>query len=139
MFCSKTKLEACAAVSIIEWNTGAAGTNNFFKKISVNCGINTFIGSRKPNDVRISAAAQKNSPSYKKFRQQFRQQRKRKGPHTASYQFGAFSTKKQPDINNETNSEEKTTKPLFINALKIELFKINWILWSECLMLFLTP
>ena len=55
MFCSKTKLEACAAISVIEWNTGAAGTNNFFKKISVNCGINTFIGSRKPNDVRILA------------------------------------------------------------------------------------
>ena len=125
MFCSKTKLEACAAISIIEWNTGAARTNNVFKKINVNCGINTSIGSRKPNDVRILAAAQKNSSSYRTFRQQFRQQRRRKGPHIASYQFGAFSTKKQPDINNETNSEEKNTKPLFINASKIELFKIN--------------
>ena len=28
VFCSKTKLEAYAAVSITEWNTGAAGTNN---------------------------------------------------------------------------------------------------------------
>ena len=31
-FYSKTKLEACAAVLIIEWNRGAAWTNNTFKK-----------------------------------------------------------------------------------------------------------
>ena len=30
-FCSKTKFEACAAVLRIEWNRGAAGTNNAFK------------------------------------------------------------------------------------------------------------
>ena len=35
MFSSKTNLEACAALSIIEWNTGAAGTNNVFKKIGI--------------------------------------------------------------------------------------------------------
>ena len=30
--CIKTKLVACAAVSVIEWNRGAAGTNTVFKK-----------------------------------------------------------------------------------------------------------
>ena len=31
-FYSKTKLEVCAAVLIIEWNRGAARANNTFKK-----------------------------------------------------------------------------------------------------------
>ena len=125
MFCSKTKLEAFAAVSITEWNTSAAGTNNVFKRIVANCGISINIRSRKQNDVRISAAAQKCSSSYRKCRQQLRQQRKRKGPDTVSYQSGAFSTEKQPDINNETNAEEKTTKPLFIDKSKVKLLKMN--------------
>ena len=138
MFCSKTKLEACAALSIIEWNTGAAGTN-IFKKIVVNCGINMNIGFRKQNDVRIMAAAKKCNSSYRRRCQQLRQQRKRKGPDTASYQSGPFSTMKQPDINNETNAKEKNTKPLFIDESTVKLLKINRILWSECLMLFIIP
>ena len=59
VLCSTTKLEAFAAVLIIRWNTDAAGTDEVFKKIGVNCGINTYIGSRKQNDLRISATAQK--------------------------------------------------------------------------------
>ena len=125
MFCSKTKLETCAALSVIEWNTGAAGTNNVFKKIGVNCGVNMNIGSRKQNDVRILAAAQKCSSSYRKRRHQLRQRYKRKGPDTASYQSGAFSTRKQPDINNETNAEGKNTKPLLTDESTVKLLKIN--------------
>ena len=83
------------------------------------------IGSRKQNDVRILAAAQKCSSSYRKRRQQLWQQRKRKGPDTASYQSGAFSTKKQPDINIEIKAEEKSRKPLFIDESTVKLLKIN--------------
>ena len=38
VLCSTTKLEAFAAVLIIRWNTDAAGTDEVFKKIGVNCG-----------------------------------------------------------------------------------------------------
>ena len=74
----------------------------------------THFGHRKQNDVKISAAAQKCSSSYGKHRQQLRQQHKRKDPDTASHQSGAFITKKQPDIINEINAEEKITKSLLM-------------------------
>ena len=106
-------------------NAGAAGTNIVFKKIGVNCGINMNVGSRKQNDVRILAAAQKCISSYRKRRHQLRQRYKRKGPDTASYQSGAFSTRKQPDINNETNAEGKNTKPLLTDESTVKLLKIN--------------
>ena len=88
--------------------------NKCFQKVGFNFGINTYIGHGKQNDVKISAAAQKCSSSYRKHRQQLRQQHKRKDPDTASYQSGAFRTKKQPDIINETNAEEKITKSLLM-------------------------
>ena len=100
--------------------------NKYFQKVG-DCGISTYIGHRKQNDVRISAAAQKCSSNYRKRPQQLRQQRKRTGLDTASYQSGAFSTKKQPDISNETNAEEKITKSLFIDETKVKLLKINFV------------
>ena len=36
-----------------------------------------------------------------------------------------FSTNKHTNIGNDTNAEEKTTTPLFINELKVKLLKIN--------------
>lgn len=83
----------------------------FFKKVGASCGINTYIGYPKQNDVRILAAPQKCSSSYRKCCQQLRQ-RKRKDPDTASYISGAFSTKKQLDISNKTDTEEKIASPL---------------------------
>ena len=81
--------------------------------------------------------AQECSSSYRKRCQKLQQQRKRKSPDTGSYQSGVFNTKKQPDISNETNAEEKIIKPLFNNETKVKLLKINSILCLECLMLFL--
>ena len=50
---------------------------------------------------------------------------RKKSPDTGSYLSGAFSTKRQPDINNETNVEEKNTKPLFIDESTVKLLNIN--------------
>ena len=66
--------------------------NKYFQKISVHCEINLYIGYRKQNDGRILAVSLKCISNYRKFSQQLRQQCKRKGPDTTSYQSGAFST-----------------------------------------------
>ena len=77
---NKTKLKACAIVPITEWNTGAARTKNVFKKISVNCGINTYIRHLKQNYVRILTTAQECSFSYRKHCQKLQQQRTEERP-----------------------------------------------------------
>ena len=96
MFCTKTKLKVCAAASITEWNTTAAGTM-FSKKIGVDYGINRYIGYRKQNDVRILEAAQKCSSHYRRLCQHLWQQYK-KSLNTTSYQYAACSTNVEEKI-----------------------------------------
>ena len=69
--------------------------------------------------------AQECSSSYRKRCQKLLQQRKRKSPDTGSYQSGVFNTKKQPDISNETNAEEKIIKPLFNDETKVKLLRMS--------------
>ena len=93
MFCTKTKLKLSVAASITEWNTTAAGTNNVFKKIGVDCGINKYI-----EDIVIICG---NSI--------------KKSPNTTSNQYGACSTNAEEKIMKQLFIDESKIKLLKIS------------------------
>ena len=64
--------------------------------------------------------------SYKNCRRQLQQKRKRKSPDTVSYPSGAFSTKKQPGIINETSAEEKTTRTKSVYPPNLNFCLLLW-------------
>ena len=137
VFCSKTKLQSCAALTILEWNSGAAGSSKILTNIGVQSGVNTNIGDRLRNRYRIHQAAHKCKSKYRKRRQVLRQTRKQKKVDTASYQSGAFGTSKYPnknknanyDINNsgtpgeKKNGVEKVIKLVFVDDSEVLMIR----------------
>ena len=98
VFCGRSKLVSGAALSVIQWNSGAAGIGNILTALGVSTvGINTNMGFRRENIQRLSSAAVKCKSNFRKRRQVLRQTRKIKIIEQPAYLSGAFSVHTIPD------------------------------------------